>query len=89
MLPPANTHAHAPSCLLPTCGNNIIRLLRACASPPPPVAGAVVSSCLPCRALRVLRNPNASRELLYKFAPALVAAAPSETVDFFVSAVRL
>ena len=37
----------------------------------------------------MLRHPSASRELLYKFAPALVAAAPAEAVDFFVSAVSL
>lgn len=32
------------------------------------------------RALAVLRRPDVSRELFYKFAPGLMAAAPSETV---------
>lgn len=38
------------------------------------------------RALAVLRRPSVSRELVYRFAPGLVAAAPAEAVDFFVSA---
>ncbi|GLI64360.1 hypothetical protein VaNZ11_007601 [Volvox africanus] len=37
------------------------------------------------RALTVLRNPSVSRELVYKFAPGLVAAAAEEAVDFFIS----
>ncbi|GLC42145.1 hypothetical protein PLESTB_000635800 [Pleodorina starrii] len=37
------------------------------------------------RALAVLRSPAVSRELVYKFAPGLVAAAAEEAVDFFVA----
>ena len=33
------------------------------------------------KALAVLRQPNLSRELIYKFAPALMAAAPADTVS--------
>ena len=32
------------------------------------------------RALAVLRQPSLSRELIYKFAPPLMAAAPADTV---------
>ncbi|KXZ53919.1 hypothetical protein GPECTOR_6g837 [Gonium pectorale] len=39
----------------------------------------------PLRALTVLRSPSVSRELLYKFAPALVAAAAEEAVDAFIA----
>lgn len=38
------------------------------------------------RALAVLRRPGVSPELLYKFAPALVAAAPGATVDAWLAA---
>jgi hypothetical protein len=38
------------------------------------------------RALAVLRRPGVSPELLYKFAPALVAAAPGPTVDAWLAA---
>ncbi|EFJ45682.1 hypothetical protein VOLCADRAFT_105888 [Volvox carteri f. nagariensis] len=37
------------------------------------------------RALAVLRSPSVSRELVYKFAPGLVAAAAGEAVDFFIA----
>ena len=38
------------------------------------------------RALAVLRRPNVSQELLYKFAPALMEAAPEEAVTAFITA---
>lgn len=38
------------------------------------------------RALAVLRRPGVSPELLYKFAPELVAAAPGPTVDAWLAA---
>ncbi len=34
------------------------------------------------KALAVLRRPDVSRELFYKFAPGLMAVAPGETVRF-------
>ncbi|KAG2496729.1 hypothetical protein HYH03_005142 [Edaphochlamys debaryana] len=37
------------------------------------------------RALAVLRSPAVSRELVYRFAPGLVAAAAEEAVDFFIA----
>jgi hypothetical protein len=44
--------------------------------------------CLPCysRALGVLRKPSVGPQLVYKFAPELLAAATQETVDFFIAA---
>ena len=33
------------------------------------------------RALAVLRQPNLSQELMYKFAPSLMASIPAETVS--------
>lgn len=39
-----------------------------------------------CRALGVLRKPSIGAELIYKFAPELLAAATADTVDFFISA---
>ena len=38
------------------------------------------------RALALLRRPGVPQELSYKFAPALVAAAPAETVDAWMAA---
>ncbi|KAF5834626.1 Pep3/Vps18/deep orange family-domain-containing protein [Dunaliella salina] len=38
------------------------------------------------RALAVLRKPSCPRELVYRFAPALMADAPEETVDALVAA---
>jgi hypothetical protein len=38
------------------------------------------------RALAVLRDPRVPQELVYRFAPALVAAAPRETVDSWIAA---
>ena len=38
------------------------------------------------RALAVLRKPSCPRELVYRFAPALMADAPDETVDALVAA---
>ena len=38
------------------------------------------------RALALLRRPGVSQELSYKFAPALVAAAPAEAVDAWMAA---
>ncbi|KAK9789373.1 hypothetical protein WJX73_010275 [Symbiochloris irregularis] len=38
------------------------------------------------QALAVLRQPNLSRELVYKFAPPLMAAAPADTVDAWIAA---
>jgi len=38
------------------------------------------------RALGVLRKPTIPRELIYKFAPALLEAAPGETVDAWIQA---
>lgn len=38
------------------------------------------------RALALLRRPDTPRELAYKFAPALMAAAPRATVDFCIAA---
>jgi hypothetical protein len=38
------------------------------------------------RALAVLRDPRVPQELVYRFAPALVAAAPRETVDAWIAA---
>lgn len=35
----------------------------------------------------MLRSPAVSRELVYAFAPALVAAAPAEAVDFLIAEV--
>jgi hypothetical protein len=39
-----------------------------------------------CRALGVLRKPSVGPQLVYKFAPELLAAATQETVDFMVAA---
>ncbi|KAK9814445.1 hypothetical protein WJX72_006013 [[Myrmecia] bisecta] len=39
------------------------------------------------RALAVLRHPNVSQELFYKFAPVLMASAPRETVDAWMTGV--
>jgi hypothetical protein len=36
------------------------------------------------RALGVLRRPNVSLELVYKFAPVLIVAAPTDTVDAWI-----
>eukprot|EP00878_Enallax_costatus_P011969 GHUV01012497.1.p1 GENE.GHUV01012497.1~~GHUV01012497.1.p1 ORF type:complete len:1028 (+),score=282.75 GHUV01012497.1:49-3132(+) len=38
------------------------------------------------RALGVLRKPSIGPELIYRFAPELLAAATAETVDFFIAA---
>lgn len=38
------------------------------------------------RALMLLRRPGVPRELAYKFAPALMAAAPDATVEAWLSA---
>lgn len=38
------------------------------------------------RALTLLRRPGTPRELTYKFAPALMAAAPDATVDAWLQA---
>jgi hypothetical protein len=38
-----------------------------------------------CRALGVLRKPSVGPQLVYKFAPELLAAATQETVDFLVA----
>ncbi|BDA49156.1 Vacuolar protein sorting-associated protein 18 homolog [Coccomyxa sp. Obi] len=38
------------------------------------------------KALAVLRRPGISQELVYKFAPALIAAVPAETIDAWMSA---
>ena len=38
------------------------------------------------RALALLRRPGVPQELSYKFAPALVAAAPAEAVDAWMAA---
>ncbi|WIA14238.1 hypothetical protein OEZ85_002776 [Tetradesmus obliquus] len=38
------------------------------------------------RALGVLRKPSVGPQLVYKFAPELLAAAPQETVDFLIAA---
>eukprot|EP00877_Chromochloris_zofingiensis_P007678 jgi/Chrzof1/3163/Cz12g14060.t1 len=37
------------------------------------------------RALGVLRKPSVSTELVYKFAPAMVSQATSETIDFWIA----
>lgn len=42
--------------------------------------------CGCCRALGVLRKPSVGPQLVYKFAPELLAAATQETVDFFIAA---
>jgi len=39
-----------------------------------------------CRALGVLRKPSVGPQLVYKFAPELLAAATQQTVDFLVAA---
>lgn len=46
----------------------------------------VMFCCLCCRALGVLRKPSVGPQLVYKFAPELLAAAPQETVDFLIAA---
>lgn len=38
------------------------------------------------RAVALLRRPDTPRELAYKFAPPLMAAAPRATVDFWLAA---
>ena len=38
------------------------------------------------RALALLRRPGVPQELTYKFAPALVAAAPADAVDAWMAA---
>jgi hypothetical protein len=40
----------------------------------------------PHRALAVLRKPSVGPQLVYRFAPELLAAATQETVDFLVTA---
>jgi hypothetical protein len=42
--------------------------------------------CASYRALGVLRKPSVGPQLVYKFAPELLAAATQETVDFFIAA---
>ena len=38
------------------------------------------------KALAVMRKPSCGAELIYKFAPGLVAAITEEAVDFFITA---
>ncbi len=93
----ADAGAGVAANILPGSGEGVWHLLHRCMTNACAVSSCLTSSAACCaarpalihtRALGVLRSPAVSRELVYAFAPALVAAAPAEAVDFLIAEVR-